>query len=80
MEIDTARVADGSRIDEKRTAARTVRLPKFLVKEPVGLGQIVKRITTSIGVRPCASCEQRAARLDQWLRFSPREHGGTDHE
>src|SRR5881398_1625264 len=29
------------------------RLPRFLVKEPVGLGQVVKRIIRAAGVKPC---------------------------
>jgi hypothetical protein len=51
----------------------TVRLPRFLVPEPTGLGDAVKRITTAAGVRPCGGCEQRAARLNQWLQFGPRQ-------
>jgi hypothetical protein len=58
----------------------TVQLPRFLVEEPVGLGEVVKRITTSIGVQPCGSCGQRAKRLDQWLRFSSSKRGATTHE
>ena len=70
---------DGSGAGEKHAAAHTVRLPKFLVKDKVGLGQMVKRVTNSVGVRPCAPCEQRAGRLDQWLRFAPPEHGRKNH-
>jgi hypothetical protein len=49
-----------------------VRLPHFIVPEPVGAGQVVKRITTAVGVKPCAPCARRAARLDRWLRIEPR--------
>jgi hypothetical protein len=49
-----------------------VRLPRFIVHEPVGVGQVVKRVTGAVGVKPCAPCEQRAARLDRWLRIEPR--------
>ena len=52
-------------------ARHHVRLPRFLVNEPVGLGQVVKRITRAAGVEPCAPCERRAARLDRWLRIEP---------
>jgi hypothetical protein len=48
-----------------------VRLPRFLVSEPIGLGQVVKRITSAAGVEPCAPCEQRATRLDRWLQIEP---------
>jgi hypothetical protein len=66
--------------NEKRIATHSIRLPRFLVEEPIGLGQVVKRITKSIGVQPCGSCEQRATRLDQWLRFSPTKEGEKTHE
>ncbi len=57
-----------------------VHLPKFVIKETIGLGQVVKQITKSFGIQPCESCEQRAARLDQWLNFSPYQQGGRNHE
>jgi hypothetical protein len=49
-----------------------VRLPHFIVHTPTGAGQVVKRMTSAVGVKPCAGCEQRAARLDGWLRIEPR--------
>jgi hypothetical protein len=49
-----------------------VRLPYFIVRTPTGAGQVAKRITSAAGVKPCAGCEQRAARLDRWLRIEPR--------
>lgn len=60
---------DGTKSAEHAT--HSVRLPSFLVSQPVGLGTVVKRVTKSIGVRPCGGCEQRAAQLDKWLSFSP---------
>ncbi len=53
------------------SAAHTVRLPRFLVSEAVGLGDIVKRITSAAGLQSCAQCERRAAHLNRWLRFAP---------
>ena len=49
-----------------------VRLPTFIVHEPTGAGQVVSRLTSAVGVRPCKPCKDRAARLDHWLRFEPR--------
>jgi len=49
-----------------------VRLPRFIVTEPVGLGAVVKRITSAAGLRPCEPCEKRAARLNRWLQIDPR--------
>lgn len=46
-----------------------VRLPGFVPDEPVGLGEVVKRATSAVGIAPCGGCAQRAARLDGWLAF-----------
>jgi hypothetical protein len=50
----------------------TVRLPGFVSDEDVGLGDVVKRMTYAVGIRPCGGCEQRAAKLNRWLAFSGR--------
>jgi hypothetical protein len=49
-----------------------VRLPGFLISKPVGLGRVVKRITSAAGLKPCNQCDQRATRLDRWMRIEPR--------
>jgi hypothetical protein len=51
------------------SARHRVRLPRFITAESVGLGDVVKRITTTVGFKPCSACEQRGARLNHWLRF-----------
>jgi hypothetical protein len=57
---------------EKGNARHRVRLPNFIVREPTGAGQVVSHITSAVGIDPCKSCRDRAARLDHWLRFEPR--------
>jgi hypothetical protein len=47
-----------------------VRLPGFLIQEEIGLGDVIKRITYAIGIKPCSGCEKRAATLNRWMRFS----------
>jgi hypothetical protein len=47
-----------------------VRLPGFLVEEEIGLGEIVKRATYAVGIKPCGGCEQRAAAMNRWMRFT----------
>lgn len=47
-----------------------VRLPGFLIDEKVGLGDVIKRATYAMGIKPCGGCEKRAATLNQWVRFS----------
>jgi hypothetical protein len=47
-----------------------VRLPAFVRDEEVGLGDVVKRATYSIGIRPCGGCGRRAATLNRWVAFT----------
>jgi hypothetical protein len=47
-----------------------VRLPGFIKDEQVGLGDVVKRATYSLGIRPCGGCGQRAAALNRWMVFT----------
>jgi hypothetical protein len=49
-----------------------VRLPGFISDKDIGLGDVIKRATSAVGIRPCGSCEQRAAALNRWLTFSSR--------
>jgi hypothetical protein len=43
------------------------------MKQPtVGLGDVVKRITTSFGFRPCSSCQRRAEALNRLAQFTSR--------
>lgn len=46
-----------------------VRLPGFITDEQVGLGDVIKRMTSYVGIKPCGGCEQRVAALNQWMRF-----------
>jgi hypothetical protein len=48
------------------------RMPGFIAKEEIGLGDVIKRATSYIGIRPCGGCEGRAAALNHRLVFSPR--------
>lgn len=47
-----------------------VRLPGFLVEQEVGLGDVIKRATYAMAVKPCGGCEKRAAALNRWVVFS----------
>jgi hypothetical protein len=55
------------------STARRVRLPGFVPDEPLGLGDAVKRVTSSLGIRPCAPCQRRAERLNSWMILTGRE-------
>jgi hypothetical protein len=47
-----------------------VRLPGFVKDEEIGLGDVIKRATYSIGVRPCGGCGRRAGTLNRWVVFT----------
>jgi hypothetical protein len=47
-----------------------IRLPGFIAEEDIGLGDVVKRVTYSLGIKPCGGCEQRAATLNRWISFT----------
>jgi hypothetical protein len=47
-----------------------VRLPGFIVEDEIGLGDVIKRATSAVGIRPCIGCERRAAALNRWMVFT----------
>jgi hypothetical protein len=47
-----------------------VRLPGFVIEQDIGLGEMVKRATYAMGIKPCGGCEKRAAALNRWMVFS----------
>jgi hypothetical protein len=64
--------AQGGQTDKQERQPYRVHLPGFISDEDIGLGDVIKRATSSMGIRPCGSCEQRAAALNRWLAFSSR--------
>jgi hypothetical protein len=66
---------EGESQKRERPAHRVHLLPGFVTDEDVGLGDVVKRMTYAVGVRPCGGCEQRAAALNKWVVFSGRRGG-----
>ncbi len=55
---------------EHQLEPHRVRLPGFLIEEEIGLGDAIKRVTYLMGIKPCGGCEERAARLNQWMHFT----------
>jgi len=49
-----------------------VRLPGFIGDEEIGLGDVIKHATSTVGIRSCDDCAKRAAMLNRWLVFSGR--------
>ena len=48
----------------KKTRQLRVPLP---LKQAIGLGDLIKRLTTALGIKPCSGCEQRAEKLNQMV-------------
>lgn len=66
---------EASRSDTLRQGGREpyrVHLPGFVSEEDVGLGDTIKRATSTVGLRPCGGCGRRAAALNRWMVFSGR--------
>lgn len=61
-----------STITESGQQPHRVRLPGFISDEEIGLGDVIKRATSAVGIRPCDDCAKRAARLNRWLVFTSR--------
>jgi hypothetical protein len=49
-----------------------VGLPGFISDEEIGLGDVVKRATSYLGIKPCGGCERRAAALNDRVVFTRR--------
>lgn len=56
--------------EEGKTQAYRMRIPGFVTDEDIGLGDVIKRVTSSIGIKPCGGCQRRAAVLNHWFVFS----------
>ncbi|MET8830445.1 hypothetical protein ABZX40_33720 [Streptomyces sp. NPDC004610] len=55
-----------------RQARHDLRLPGFVREDEIGLGDLVGRATTAMGVHPCGGCGRRARRMNAWVTFSTR--------
>ncbi|MDT0344514.1 hypothetical protein [Streptomyces litchfieldiae] len=51
---------------------RRVRIPGFVSDEDIGLGDLVKRATHRMGIKPCGVCEERARALNRRIAFTGR--------
>jgi hypothetical protein len=56
----------------ERRIPRPIRIVAPGVKRAVGLGQVAKKVTAMIGIRPCGGCQRRAQALDRRVVFVPR--------
>ncbi len=42
-----------------------VRLPGFVSDQQIGLGDVVRRVTYAVGIRPCGGCQRRVDALNR---------------
>jgi hypothetical protein len=55
------------------TVPRRLRLPGFIGDEDeIGLGDVIKKATSIVGIKPCGGCADRARRLNNLMVFSRR--------
>lgn len=66
----TKKTESSAQSDETESPPHQVRLPGFIVDEEIGLGDVIKRTTSYLGIQPCGGCEQRAAALNRRLTFT----------
>jgi hypothetical protein len=64
--------AKNDRVDRREGQPYRVCLPGFITDEDIGLGDVIKRVTYAVGVKPCGGCERRAAALNRWFVFTGR--------
>jgi hypothetical protein len=63
-----------------RTRRPAARIPGFVSgDDEIGLGDVVKRATAAVGIRPCGSCAARAERLNRLVVFAPRNRRRYRH-
>ena len=48
-----------------------IRLPAIIPKKEIGLGDVIKRAVSAIGIKPCEKCRKRAASLNKMIVFGP---------
>jgi hypothetical protein len=59
------------KIFNKRKPLR-VGISRFIAKEEIGLGDMISRATSAIGIKPCNACKKRAAALNEKLVLGRR--------
>jgi hypothetical protein len=53
-----------------RNGVFQIRLPRHVAEDATGLGDVVKRVTHVVGIRPCGGCERRAEALNRAFPIS----------
>jgi hypothetical protein len=46
-----------------------IRVPGFITDDEIGLGDVIKGVTSRVGIRQCGGCRNRAEILNNWVVF-----------
>lgn len=66
-------IADPVDADPEEAARAKYRIAvPGLVSGEVGLGDVVGRAASLVGIASCEGCRHRARALNSWVKFSPR--------
>ena len=66
----TKQIKNKDHPDKGERPPHQVRLPGFVGDEEIGLGDVVKRAASYVGIRSCGGCEQRRGALNRWMVFN----------
>lgn len=58
---------------EQPAPEHVIQVPFLGPEQSVGLGDLVAKVTTSVGITPCEPCEKRRARMNAWVVIEPRK-------
>ncbi len=61
------------KLPKQVTPTMRVRVPLKMAAD-IGLGDVIKRITSAVGMKPCGGCERRAAVLNRYVVFTGRHN------
>lgn len=70
MEVDEEAPSAGA--SRREHQPYRVRLPGFVSEDDIGLGEVITKSTSALGIKPCGGCGRRASVLNEWLVFSGR--------
>jgi len=59
--------------NKKENQPYQIRLPTFITDKEIGLGDVVKQATSSLGIKPCSGCEKRSTILNHLFIFSGKK-------
>lgn len=68
----TKKIVTKAHLGKSEPPPHRVRLPGFITDEEIGLGDVIKRTTSYLGIQPCGGCGRRADALNHWLVFTNR--------